>query len=218
MGLASTMSDQLLLAYRTRGLKSLTWFTRAHSHLPISSEHEMALGLKGACSVCRENKQKGWEGRMRQGRGQPGSNAAFVGKVSGEATLCAESRRRGGGGGTKQREGADPKAMLHLQDIWRHVPECRKSSIRGGEGRTRQRGGADLEAMLHLLARYLEMRPLLRSFALPMKEEWKMRPYLGVLPLVFRALKRAFSAPRICTVLAGYLAKFVKDPALLFAI
>ena len=57
------------------------------------------------------------------------------------------------------------------------------------------------------------MRPLLRSFALPMKEEWKMRPYLGVLPLVFRALNRAFSAPRICTVLAGYLAKFVKDPA-----
>lgn len=73
--------------------------------------------------------------------------------------------------------------------------------------------GTDLEAMLHLLARYLEMRPLLRSLALPMKEEWKMRPYLGVLPLVFRALNRAFSAPRICTVLAGYLAKFVKDPA-----
>lgn len=74
---------------------------------------------------------------------------------------------------------------------------------------------ADLEAMLHLLARYLEMRPLFLCLALPMKEEWKMSPYLGVLPLVFRALKRAFSAPKICTVDAGYLAKFVKEPATL---
>ena len=32
-------------------------------------------------------------------------------------------------------------------------------------------------------------------------------------PLVLRALKRAFSAPRICTVDAGYLAKLVRDPA-----
>lgn len=70
-----------------------------------------------------------------------------------------------------------------------------------------------LEAMLHLLAKYLEMRPLFLCLALPMKEEWKINPYLGVLPLVFRALKRAFSAPRICTVDAGYLAKFVRDPA-----
>ena len=70
-----------------------------------------------------------------------------------------------------------------------------------------------LEAMLHLLAKYLEMRPLFLCLALPMKEEWKMSPYLGVLPLVFRALKRAFSAPKICTVDAGYLAKFVKEPA-----
>jgi hypothetical protein len=35
---------------------------------------------------------------------------------------------------------------------------------------------------------------------------------LGVLPLVLRARKRAFSAPRIWTVEAGYLAKLVKDP------
>ena len=70
-----------------------------------------------------------------------------------------------------------------------------------------------LEAMLHLLARYLEIRPLFFCFALPMKEEWKIRPYLGVLPLVFRALNSAFSAPRICTVDAGYLAKLVKEPA-----
>jgi len=70
-----------------------------------------------------------------------------------------------------------------------------------------------LEAMLHLLAKYLEIRPLFLCLALPMKEEWKINPYLGVLPLVFSALKRAFSAPRICTVDAGYLARFVKDPA-----
>lgn len=49
--------------------------------------------------------------------------------------------------------------------------------------------------------------------ARPMNEEWKMRPYLGVLPLVLSARKRAFSAPRICTVDAGYLAKFVREPA-----
>lgn len=44
------------------------------------------------------------------------------------------------------------------------------------------------EAMVHLLARYLEMRPLFLAAARPMKVEWKMRPYLGVLPRVFRAL------------------------------
>jgi hypothetical protein len=39
-----------------------------------------------------------------------------------------------------------------------------------------------------------------------MKEEWKMSPYFGVLPFVLRARKSAFSATRICTVDAGYLA------------
>jgi len=56
-----------------------------------------------------------------------------------------------------------------------------------------------LDAMEHLLARYLEMRPLFFAPAFPMNEEWKMRPYLGVFPRVLRALKSAFSAPRICT-------------------
>jgi hypothetical protein len=37
----------------------------------------------------------------------------------------------------------------------------------------------------------------------------------GVFPLVFRALKRAFSAPRICTVEAGYFARFVNEPLFL---
>lgn len=46
------------------------------------------------------------------------------------------------------------------------------------------------EAMVHLLARYLEMRPLFFAPARPMKVEWKMSPYLGVLPRVFRALRR----------------------------
>ena len=40
-----------------------------------------------------------------------------------------------------------------------------------------------------------------------------MRPYLGVFPLVFRALNRAFSAPRICTVEAGHFASEVSEPA-----
>ena len=40
-----------------------------------------------------------------------------------------------------------------------------------------------------------------------------MRPYLGVFPLVFSARKRAFSAPRICTVLAGHFARLVSDPS-----
>lgn len=68
-------------------------------------------------------------------------------------------------------------------------------------------------AMEHLLAKYREMRPLLRCLARPMKEEWKMSPYLGVLPFVFSALNSAFSAPRIWTVDAGAFARFVRDPA-----
>ena len=34
----------------------------------------------------------------------------------------------------------------------------------------------------------------------------------GVLPLVLRARKQAFSALRICTVLAGYLLRLVREP------
>mmetsp|Transcript_107571 Transcript_107571/g.286257 ORF Transcript_107571/g.286257 Transcript_107571/m.286257 type:complete len:329 (-) Transcript_107571:374-1360(-) len=69
------------------------------------------------------------------------------------------------------------------------------------------------EAREHLLARYREMRPLFFCCARPMKVEWKMRPYFGVLPFVFSARKSAFSAPRICTVDAGYFARFVRLPA-----
>ena len=43
---------------------------------------------------------------------------------------------------------------------------CRRGRVRG-----RGRGGA-----------HREMRPLFFWAARPMKEEWKMRPYLGVLP------------------------------------
>ena len=46
-----------------------------------------------------------------------------------------------------------------------------------------------------------------------MKPEWKRVPYLGVADLVFKALKRAFSAPKIWMVLAGYLARLVRLPA-----
>lgn len=46
------------------------------------------------------------------------------------------------------------------------------------------------EAMVHLFARYLEMRPLFLAAARPMKVEWKMSPYFGVLPRVLRALRK----------------------------
>lgn len=46
-----------------------------------------------------------------------------------------------------------------------------------------------LDAIEHLFAKYLEMRPLFLVPALPMKDEWKIKPYLGVLPRVFKALK-----------------------------
>lgn len=40
-----------------------------------------------------------------------------------------------------------------------------------------------------------------------------MRPYFGVFFFVLIALKSAFSAPRIYTVEAGYLAKLIREPA-----
>jgi hypothetical protein len=49
------------------------------------------------------------------------------------------------------------------------------------------------DAIEHLLARYREIRPLFLVLALPMKEEWKIKPYLGVFPLVFKALHKVHS-------------------------
>jgi len=46
-----------------------------------------------------------------------------------------------------------------------------------------------LDAMEHLLAKYLDIRPLFFLLARPIKEEWKISPYLGVLPFFLRALK-----------------------------
>jgi len=68
-------------------------------------------------------------------------------------------------------------------------------------------------AMEHLFARYRDIRPLFLALARPIKDEWNIKPYFGVLPLVFRARNSAFSAPRICTVDAGAFAKFVREPA-----
>lgn len=48
-----------------------------------------------------------------------------------------------------------------------------------------------LEAMEHLFAKYLEMRPLFLVPARPMNDEWKMRPYLGVFPFFFSALRKS---------------------------
>ena len=59
----------------------------------------------------------------------------------------------------------------------------------------------------------LEFLPLFLAVARPMKVEWNKRPYFGVFPLVLRALKRAFSAPKIWTVDAGYFANLVNEPA-----
>jgi hypothetical protein len=56
---------------------------------------------------------------------------------------------------------------------------------------------SSLDAIAHLLARYLDILPLFLREALPIKVELKMIPYLGVLPFVFKALNKAFSAPRI---------------------
>ena len=44
-------------------------------------------------------------------------------------------------------------------------------------------------AKLHLLARHQEMRSLFLAAAQPMKVEWKMSLYFGVLALVFKALE-----------------------------
>lgn len=75
------------------------------------------------------------------------------------------------------------------------------------------KGKVNTHAILHLFARYLLMRPLSFCAARPIKLLWKMRPYLGVLDFVLRALNKAFSAPRICKVLAGYFDRLVIEPA-----
>lgn len=48
--------------------------------------------------------------------------------------------------------------------------------------------------------------------ARPMKVVLYKSPYLGVLVFYFRALKSAFSAPRIWMVEAGYLERVDNDP------
>lgn len=60
------------------------------------------------------------------------------------------------------------------------------------------------------MAKYLEIFPLSLPFALPIKEELYSIPYFGVLVFVFKALNKAFSAPNIYTVDAGYLIKLDK--------
>ena len=64
-----------------------------------------------------------------------------------------------------------------------------------------------LEATEHLFAKNREILPLFFAPALAMNDEWKSKPYFGVLLRVFNARKSAFSAPRIWTVDAGYFAK-----------
>ncbi len=66
--------------------------------------------------------------------------------------------------------------------------------------------------MAHLLAKYLEILPLFLPMSLPMKEVLYKRPYFGVLVFCFKALNKAFSAPKIWIVEAGYLAKVLNEP------
>ena len=47
-----------------------------------------------------------------------------------------------------------------------------------------------LEAIEHLLARKRDILPLFLVPARPMKDEWNINPYLGVLLRVFNALNR----------------------------
>lgn len=63
------------------------------------------------------------------------------------------------------------------------------------------------EAILHLFARYREMRPLFLAAARPMKVEWKMSPYFGVLPLVFRALGEEHSVQSLQSEISTTSAK-----------
>ena len=68
-----------------------------------------------------------------------------------------------------------------------------------------------LDAILHLFARYREMRPLFFAAARPMKVEWKMSPYFGVLPLVFRALLE-YSVNSLGSEDLAQLSKFPLSP------
>ena len=66
--------------------------------------------------------------------------------------------------------------------------------------------------MAHLFAKNLEILPLFFPIALPIKDVLYRRPYFGVLVFFFKALKRAFSAPKIWIVDAGYFDKVASDP------
>ena len=59
-------------------------------------------------------------------------------------------------------------------------------------------------------ARYREMRTLFLAAARPMKVEWKMSPYFGVLPLVFKALGEEYSAEILRSETSTVLAKAVR--------
>jgi hypothetical protein len=57
---------------------------------------------------------------------------------------------------------------------------------KGGEEERRRRG--EKIARKQRKKSYREMRPLFLAAARPMNVEWKINPYLGVLPRVLRAL------------------------------
>jgi len=75
-----------------------------------------------------------------------------------------------------------------------------------------------LAAMASLDARALAILPLCHLGALNISGYWNITPCLGGLPPVLRALKRAFSAPSTCIVLAGIVASSSRLPARLMSL
>ena len=84
------------------------------------------------------------------------------------------------------------KIIFSIEKIWNSIivnDNLYLLSINWSERRqNRPEKQSILLASVHLLARFLEILPLFLAAARPMNVEWKMRPYLGVLPLVFNAL------------------------------
>lgn len=70
-----------------------------------------------------------------------------------------------------------------------------------------------LTASEALAASVLLTLPLTFAEAWPTRLAWNRIPYLGVSFFCLSAWNSAFSAPRICRVLAGYLARLIRLPA-----
>ena len=77
---------------------------------------------------------------------------------------------------------------------------------------TRTKKLSSLAAIAHLFAKYLETFPLFFPIALPINDVLYKSPYFGVFVFCFKARNKAFSAPKIWIVEAGYLERVFRDP------